>query len=1366
MLSTELRQGRSYRFEVIKTKSTRNYYQIKTDDGIEFSLLKFKFQKKLPIPDFIVCYVKSLYPTVLGQDISIFINDFYQEGNEYGFKIKSIKNDNDIVYELEDEHDLCFKLFNAPENLSVGSRIKCKVIKINGISVTLKYVGTLTAKLPIVFFDISQWLDALGIPSCHESFLRLLESIPEFNTCLIKYDNADPDWIFELIQTTANHITDWLIDCKGDRKKLSKTVRRMDLVRHMALLILEESDFLRNCNPDQRAMLQGRLSDNVELFDLYRQAASKIFDNTDEDFIESMFRHLKNAGYLYKPSKQFRIMMTILKLRPELINVRMGELFETLHNWELTNWQTDPFRGAFVQQLQIFIKENCRLINMLPANDLSDDNKAIIRMILAIAVQHILATDADEIDIAINRAMLYRYISYLNPDKTGVLLQKGADAILGIDIPVEFSWSDTEHPTLLIEKSSHPAPVPEEHINLVKKYSTSKASVCLRAGKIHIIAKNANPESMAIPNNLMDWLEPTISLNDEVRVQNLRKAKDLKIYENLWKEIARSIFGFENTPGNKIEKKRPYGGEEVRIMIDDIRILQTGPEKQRLQFHCTISDELYHGDGWMPCDAYHMISWLTSRDIPDNYDGSLKFAQSGDGTPLLFPATVIKKNDSLVFSMKSQIENALLDNIGPGDESICIVTHFDRHNDAWLCLSEKGCTFKVYRDEMSENLSIGRLVRVRYIEPDRSSTSSSMQFFIGELSDNQEEMPYSIKKSDCLTNIMQELGELPEDRNSESSNVVEVEEVMSREELLEIIYMFQRCACCETEYLKAFNYLGYASILAQLAESNILHNEITTHMELLKLLQDFGRNQTVDEDSLLCCKEKVKNNPMLERIFTRLMIVADIEENKNSDWLWNIRKNPRNDSEGYLASLVLSYNMLSPELEKPRKEIMKEITTLLNVNNINSTSKYYGDESQTVEFKSSLIYSTHGGSRPDVKTQLHEIVHIICGFMNARGGKLYIGVNDAGYENGLNDDLAYRKAHGRKATIDSMMVDLQNHLDRVMPMHASGKWEIESDPESKKGVIVVRVLPVEEPVEYEGVIYVRSSSTTKPRLDEQREEFIKNRKHNYELLMKIWGVGQDNDSKPTPASESTESRSDAAPESEPTPNKDIVSHVPDSAADNYEDDDEADQILKISTGRHRFNILHNYEQHYVEPKFYLYFKDDNSIMVSSHDSYFDYENECRLALAVKYKEQDEYLIMTYDDGNVVKMPIGSFSDYSDNESRQHRTSAKLCHVNIGNDSDYLLSVVKAQYGGLYYRIDSMSAINDAGSLADEGSPLCENPHSIIAQEIVSPDKLAFFDKDSVNKESRFYGIVLPVGDGTLTEQERIEKLINPVASFE
>ncbi|MDE5976412.1 MAG: hypothetical protein K2G69_07675, partial [Muribaculaceae bacterium] len=435
MKSSDLRQGSTYQFEVLKEASSKRYFKVRTDDNVEFTLPKFKFQQNQPLPDFINCYVKSLFPLTLGQDISVFISNFYEEGKEYTFVVKSTKNDAVQQYEVEDDNGLCFKLFNAPLSLSKGSRVKCKMMKIRGVKVSLKYVGTLSMKLPLEFYDISQWLKLLKLDYDPHYLLRILQTVPEFNETIIKYNESDPNWIFDLFQVCAKYITDWLIECKDNLKYLEKMQRRLELVKSAALYILEESDYLRDCNPEQRTLLQSRLSNYVELLSQYNLAASKILGNTHEEFIDRMFSRLKEAGYLFNPSKQFRIMMTILKLCPELINTRMGELFEALHNWEMSNWQSDPFRPALVEQLQIFIEENCRKINLLPTNDSSIENKAIIRIIMAIAVQRLLAAETDNIDLSLNRAMLYRYISYIHPGNVNTLLNKGVEALLGIDSP-------------------------------------------------------------------------------------------------------------------------------------------------------------------------------------------------------------------------------------------------------------------------------------------------------------------------------------------------------------------------------------------------------------------------------------------------------------------------------------------------------------------------------------------------------------------------------------------------------------------------------------------------------------------------------------------------------------------------------------------------------------------------------------------------------------------------------------------------------------------------------------------------------------------------------------------------------------------
>ena len=1355
MLSTELKQGGSYSFKLIKEQSQSKFFRVKTDDGEEFKILKFKFQQDQPLPDEIQCYVKSLYPLTLSQDISIHVNNYYKEGEEYSFIVKDLLREDNSQYELKDEHGLCFKLANSPVPLSKGTRVRCRVLKIKDAYVNLKYVGSLGSKFSLEFHSIEQWLHLLNIKHYHANYYKkLLESIPELQPALLKYENKVPGWTLDLLQICTSNITEWLVACRDDLKKLRKICDRLELGRKLALYMLQESDFLRACSNEHRQLLQGRISTYVELLENYSEAARMILDKTHVKYIDGMFRRLKNSGYLYKPSSQIRIMMTILKLRPELINARMGELFEALHNWDISNWKAEPFRAALVEQLQLFIEENSDKINNLPANDSSQDSKVIVRMILAIAIQRILANESDNIDLNLNRAALYRYISYLSPSEVNNLLEKGLCSLLGIEWKNEYTWNDTENPTLLFVKSSFLLPADEERGMIMKSYITSKAELHLSSNRLHLIGTGADPDSTVIPNNMFDWLNPTISTVDPVNFPNTKKSKDLKALSEGWSHITWSLFGGNESNLERIEKRFPDEGDETMVVIDDIRILDSGHEKQRLQFHCTIHDDTLFGEGWMPSDALHMIGWMSYNDIPGNYDGSLSFATDSEGSPLLFPATVHVRNDgSLEFSMKRQIEEYLLENSYPGKESVAIVTYLDRINNAWLCLSESGATYKVACDESTEYLSAGKLVRVKYIEHDRSMATP--QFFIGELAEDQENLTPINKKSECLYNLMQGLG--VKDDQELPYQVMESGQIMTKEELIEFIFILQRRAFSETEYVKAYNFLGLASILCRLADNKEIEHEISVHMKLLEFLQEFSRNRRLDYDIVDAFESEVKNSPMLERLYTRIKIVSDIDSNHNTPGLWEIRQNPRNETEGKLASLVLSYNMLPKELEESRKQILDEISNLLNINNAITTAKYYGDESQTIEFKSSLIFSSKSGSRPDPKGQMYEITHVICGFMNARGGKLFIGVNDAGYENGLEDDLTYRRNRSEKATIDGLIVDLQNHLDRTLPTHAKGHWEISADPEAKKGVIIVDVRPVRQPVELDGVIYVRASSTTKPRLGEEREEFIKNREHNYNILMALWGIQN--------LSQSSEEKENDDNE-EP---KDIEKKDSGDSFEINQTDDNKEGLGKgmIYTGKHRHNILHDWEMNFVTPAFYLYFTPNDSFYTSTEDLYIDHINnlsECRLALVVKDHEKDSNLIYTLQDGSVGKIQMQEVATSLPKQELKFDTDEKLLAINIGDNNDYLLSVIKAPNRSIYYRLDKIDKIENGTLYNVKSQPVCSLTHKLLRQEIIKPDKMSFFDKDAIDRDDNFYGISVPVGDGTLSDEERIMELLKPIVA--
>ena len=114
-----------------------------------------------------------------------------------------------------------------------------------------------------------------------------------------------------------------------------------------------------------------------------------------------------------------------------------------------------------------------------------------------------------------------------------------------------------------------------------------------------------------------------------------------------------------------------------------------------------------------------------------------------------------------------------------------------------------------------------------------------------------------------------------------------------------------------------------------------------------------------------------------------------------------------------IESLIDSSNTLNGKISQPEiNRIKKQITKLLGVDDLFVNTipdiTYYGEESDTLEFKSSAVYPPDNGGKPEPNRQLWTILKTICGFLNTlSGGELLLGVKDNGNSCGLADDLDY-----------------------------------------------------------------------------------------------------------------------------------------------------------------------------------------------------------------------------------------------------------------------------------------------------------------------------------------------------------------------
>lgn len=94
-------------------------------------------------------------------------------------------------------------------------------------------------------------------------------------------------------------------------------------------------------------------------------------------------------------------------------------------------------------------------------------------------------------------------------------------------------------------------------------------------------------------------------------------------------------------------------------------------------------------------------------------------------------------------------------------------------------------------------------------------------------------------------------------------------------------------------------------------------------------------------------------------------------------------------------------------------------------------------ESQTVEFKSTARYNVHTG-KADARLE-HVIVKSACGFLNAEGGTVFVGVADDGRAVGIDADLSTLQ---NKANVDGFELFLRQLLETSLSVSTAGTVRI------------------------------------------------------------------------------------------------------------------------------------------------------------------------------------------------------------------------------------------------------------------------------------------------------------------------------------
>lgn len=184
-----------------------------------------------------------------------------------------------------------------------------------------------------------------------------------------------------------------------------------------------------------------------------------------------------------------------------------------------------------------------------------------------------------------------------------------------------------------------------------------------------------------------------------------------------------------------------------------------------------------------------------------------------------------------------------------------------------------------------------------------------------------------------------------------------------------------------------------------------------------------------------------------------------------------------------------------------------DLTTKDDKNQISDTSwsqlpvLKVGDESQTLEFKTSIAFPP-GNGEANIDKQLYNILRVITAFMNTDGGTLYIGVHDTtkkviGIENDyehLNEGDKDEFNGSYNENNDGYQLKIRNTIDWWCPSLANSLTTIEFD--ELEGITYCKIIvkPARRPIFLKGTqLFIRQGNRNKQLKGDEITLFITER---------------------------------------------------------------------------------------------------------------------------------------------------------------------------------------------------------------------------------------------------------------------------------
>lgn len=442
------------RFEVIGDReSNGNYFYAINYEEREYWVKKHLSQIKFDR------HPKTIYCNFIGNDSlgrprfvqnrTFVLNDIYEEGVEYTFKVECKERDNNSnadYYIVVDEYNEKYRLYNFDPCFEpiISSEIQCRVEKIDTQKGRLNLIqASLTSQNT---FKEKKWYDPYTVfneigetGSFAVLFNNYAASIENNLTKqqqeLIKNVSIQHNnWVFSYL----NFIDQVLIPKFVDGRDYDSLEIFTDISLKFQYWLLEGSSFLSSYHSSIKEDTILRSKGQIAKYEAQKNAISILREGSQTDFIDGLLKKLRASGRLvYKKQEYIETLIKLLFIDSNTIQSKISELAELFELLIINETIEEYHKSIIIRYLDRKINNENNQLNKLLHFSLDrvdqDEYQNRIETILQIIATQILLEDKNSIAVRRRKSQFYRFISYLsNGEEVLLLVNLSLDSLTGV----------------------------------------------------------------------------------------------------------------------------------------------------------------------------------------------------------------------------------------------------------------------------------------------------------------------------------------------------------------------------------------------------------------------------------------------------------------------------------------------------------------------------------------------------------------------------------------------------------------------------------------------------------------------------------------------------------------------------------------------------------------------------------------------------------------------------------------------------------------------------------------------------------------------------------------------------------------------